>query len=94
MRPIVFNILWKKCFSSATCCCTVDCVPRESDIAPAAVLWLGAKTGRIFRPLKTSALEHLLRHMYSICTVYVQYLYASEASKYCTYTVHILYNGQ
>ena len=31
--------------------------------------------------------------MYSICTVYVQYVYASEAYTYCTYTVHILYNG-
>jgi hypothetical protein len=30
-------------------------------------------------------------HMYSICTVYVQYLYALEAYIYCTYTVHILY---
>ncbi len=29
--------------------------------------------------------------MYSICTVYVQYMYASEAYKYCTYTVQILY---
>jgi hypothetical protein len=26
-----------------------------------------------------------------ICTVYVQYLYASKAYKYCTYTVQILY---
>ncbi len=34
---------------------------------------------------------YLLRHMYSICTVYVQYLYASKAYIYCTYTVQILY---
>ena len=41
--------------------------------------------------LKTSPLRYLLRPLYSICTVYVQYVYASEAYKYCTYTVHILY---
>ncbi len=29
--------------------------------------------------------------MYSICTVYVQYMYASKAYIYCTYTVQILY---
>ena len=32
--------------------------------------------------------------LYAICTVYVRYLYASEAYKYRTNTVHIAYNGR
>jgi len=35
-----------------------------------------------------------LRPLYGICTLYVRYLYAFEAYKYRTYSVHIPYNGQ
>ena len=49
--------------------------------------WNGPK-----RPLQRIDNQHQHCPLYSICTVYVQYLDASEAYKYCTYTVHILYN--
>ncbi|MBR3828387.1 MAG: hypothetical protein IKJ40_03700, partial [Bacteroidales bacterium] len=39
--------------------------------------------------LKTSFSSHPLRHLYAICTLYVRYLYAFEAYKYRTYSVHI-----
>ncbi len=45
-------------------------------------------------PSQRADCHHQHCPLYSICTVYVQYLYASEAYKYCTYTVHILYNGR
>ena len=52
------------------------------------------RTGRVFGRPQTPDFQHPLCPLYSICTVYVQYVYASEAYKYCTYTVHILYNGR
>ena len=57
-------------------------------------IWSVSLENPISRPPQDADLQHLLCPLYSICTVYVQYLDASEAYKYCTYTVHILYNGR
>ncbi len=57
----------------------------------AAIVYRVCKNGCDISFIHPVSWGYFHRHMYSICTVYVQYLYASKAYIYCTYTVQILY---